>query len=144
LNVLDIINEPTAAALAFAFEVQRRRNEQPMAFSKGVGQTPMTVLVYDLGGGTFDVSIVRISPERFETLATDGDVRLGGRDWDERLVDHLAGEFQKQHGTDPRTDPESLAFLYQAAEQAKHALSARQSTRVMVAHAAQRLSIDVN
>src|SRR5262249_17222100 len=75
---------------------------------------------------------------------TDGDVRLGGRDWDERLVEFLAEEFNRQNGSDPRSDPESLAFLYQAAEQAKHALSARHSTRVMVAHAAQRLSIEIS
>jgi molecular chaperone DnaK len=143
LHVLDIINEPTAAALAFAFDSHVRREGPVEGFSDQLTKKELTALVYDLGGGTFDVSIVRMSPDRFATLATDGDVRLGGRDWDERLVDYLAGEFQKQHGADPRTDPESSAFLYQAAEQAKHALSARQSTRVMVAHAAQRMSIDI-
>jgi molecular chaperone DnaK len=143
LQVLDIINEPTAAALAFAFDIHLRRHGSVEAFAEQLTKKEQTVLVYDLGGGTFDVSIVRMSADRFETLATDGDVRLGGRDWDERLVDHLAAEFRKQHQTDPRNDPESLAFLYQAAEQAKHALSARASTRVMVAHAAKRLSIEV-
>ncbi|MFN0054558.1 MAG: Hsp70 family protein [Planctomycetales bacterium] len=143
LSVLDIINEPTAAALAFAFDAHLRRQGQAATFADELTKKELTALVFDLGGGTFDVSIVRMSPQRFETLATDGDVRLGGRDWDERLVSYLAEEFQKAHRSDPRSDPESLAFLYQAAEQAKLALSARATTRVMVAHAAQRLSVDV-
>lgn len=143
LEVLDIINEPTAAALAFAFDAHLRLHETAATFSDQLTKKEQTALVYDLGGGTFDVSIVRMSPDRFETLATDGDVRLGGRDWDERLVDFLATEFQQEHGSDPRTDPESRAFLYQAAEQARHALSVRQSTRVMVAHAGRRSSIEL-
>ncbi|HEY3966687.1 MAG TPA: Hsp70 family protein [Planctomycetaceae bacterium] len=143
LSVLDIINEPTAAALAYAFETHRRRKEQPDAFATGPTGEPTTALVYDLGGGTFDVSIVRISSDRFETLATDGDVRLGGRDWDERLVEFLAEQFKITHGSDPRDDPQSLAFLYQEAEQVKHALSARTTTRVLVTHDAQRLSFEI-
>ncbi|MSR56542.1 MAG: Hsp70 family protein [Planctomycetaceae bacterium] len=143
LNVIDIINEPTAAALAFAFDAHLRRQGQPDGFARQLLEHESTVLVFDLGGGTFDVAIVRMSAERFATLATDGDLRLGGRDWDERLVGYLAEEFARQHGSDPRSDPESLAFLYQAAEQAKHALTARQTTRVMVSHAARRMSIEV-
>ena len=103
----------------------------------------MTVLVFDLGGGTFDVSIVRISPERFETIATDGDVRLGGRDWDERLVEFMALEFKKRYGCDPRGDAQSLACLFQEAEHVKHALSARSATRVLMSHDARRLSLDL-
>jgi molecular chaperone DnaK len=144
LNVLDIINEPTAAALAYAFETHRRRKEHPEAGDLGAVGEPTTVLVYDLGGGTFDVSIVRISPDRFETLATDGDVRLGGRDWDERIVNFLAGHFQVAYGSDPRSDPQSLAFLYQEAEHVKHALSARTSTRVLISHNAERLSFEMS
>lgn len=143
LNVLDIINEPTAAALAFAFDAHLRRQGEITSFVDQLTKKEQTALVFDLGGGTFDVSIVRMSPEKFETLATDGDVRLGGRDWDERLVNLFAEEFIKQHGSDPRKDPESLAFLFQNAEQAKLALSARTSTRVMVAHDAKRVSLDV-
>ena len=67
------------------------------------------MLVYDLGGGTFDVTLVRLSQQRFQTLAIEGDVRLGGKDWDDRIVDHVADQFMKQHGDDPRTDPQSLA-----------------------------------
>lgn len=144
LNVLDIINEPTAAALAFAFERRRRRKDQPLDLSKAVDEKPMTVLVYDLGGGTFDVSLVRISPERFETIATDGDVSLGGRDWDERLVDFMAVEFEKRYGCDPRHDAQSLACLFQEAEHVKHALSARSATRVLMTHDAKRLSLDLS
>src|SRR5579872_3622809 len=107
LAVLDIINEPTAAALAFAFEAHRRRKEQLGAFTGDLAKRQTTALVYDLGGGTFDVSLVRMSPERFETIATDGDVRLGGRDWDERLVEYFAEEFRKRHRDDPRDDPQS-------------------------------------
>jgi molecular chaperone DnaK len=143
LSVLDIINEPTAAALAFAFESHRRQEEQSDSSAGNLGRQESTVLVYDLGGGTFDVSIVRMSRDRFETLATDGDVRLGGRDWDERVVEFLAEEFRKRFHSDPRDDPQSLAFLYQEAEHAKHALSARSSTRVLVSHAAERCSIEL-
>ncbi len=142
LDVLDLINEPTAAALAYAFELHGR-HDQPGTFSGELALNESTVLVFDLGGGTFDVSIVRLSPERFETIATDGDVRLGGRDWDERLVEFLAEEFLTRFHSDPRDDPQSLAFLYQEAEHAKHALSARSSTRVMISHAAQRFSIEL-
>src|SRR5439155_1397140 len=73
---------------------------------------PRTVLVYDLGGGTFDVTLVRLSQKRFQTLAIEGDVRLGGKDWDDKIVDHVAGQFLKQAGDDPRSDPQSLAALH--------------------------------
>lgn len=144
LQVLDIINEPTAAALAYAFDTHVRRRGRLQTFVEELAERPSVALVYDLGGGTFDVSIVRMSPSKFETLATDGDVRLGGRDWDQRVVDYLAEEFRKKHGSDPREDKESLAFLYQAAEQAKHALSARANTRALVTHGGQRMSVDLS
>lgn len=144
LNVIDIINEPTAAALAYAFDQHVRRHADAKSFAGELPKTETTVLVYDLGGGTFDVSLVRMSPDKFETLATDGDVRLGGRDWDQRLVDYAAEQFMAAHGSDPREDPESLAFLYQAAEQAKHALSVRPATKIMVLHAATRMSVEIS
>ena len=144
LNVLDIINEPTAAALAYAFEVHLKNHGQADSFSAGGDHPESTILVYDLGGGTFDVSLVRMGRDRFETIATDGDVRLGGRDWDERLVNYVAEQFIKEHGSDPRKDPESRAFLFQAAEQAKHALSLRSSTRLMVVHDARRMSVEIS
>ena len=112
INVLEIINEPTAAAVAF-----------------GVNQGPgcdKTVLVYDLGGGTFDVSILQIKDGNFTTLATDGDVRLGGKDFDERLIAYLAEEFQKEHGIDPRKTNADLMQLSCDAEETKKSLSERE------------------
>lgn len=141
LNVLDIINEPTAAALSYAFSAHLKHGE-PGSFHEFT-EREMTALVYDLGGGTFDVSLVRISPNRFETLATDGDVRLGGKDWDDVIINHAADEFFREFDEDPRTDPESRAVLSLAAEQAKHALSVRSATRLMVMHAGQRLPIEI-
>ena len=95
LEVLDIINEPTAAALAFGYQhgILNARH------STAAGQR-QRLLVYDLGGGTFDVSILEIDGDQFRTLATDGDVRLGGRDFDRRLVDHIAERFLEAHGVD--------------------------------------------
>ncbi len=118
LNVIDIINEPTAATLAYAW--QKGHLGQPDAFD---GER--TIMVYDLGGGTFDVTIVRYTATTFKVLATDGDVMLGGLDWSRRIVDHIAEEFHKKHGEDPREDPETLMQLTQECEQAKLDLSDR-------------------
>ena len=112
INVMEIINEPTAAAVAF-----------------GVNQGPgcnKTVLVYDLGGGTFDVSILQIKDGDFTTVATDGDVRLGGKDFDERLIAYLAEEFEKEHGIDPRKNSADLLQLQCDAEATKKSLSERE------------------
>jgi len=118
LNVLDIVNEPTAAALAFG---------EQLGFLAPAGDTraPMTVLVYDLGGGTFDTTLLRLAPGDIRTLATDGDVQLGGYDWDLRLVDYAAASFQRSFGMDPRTDRGGLNRLIQVAAEAKHTLSVR-------------------
>jgi molecular chaperone DnaK len=119
LEVLDILDEPTAAALAYSVE--------PPADARAPGEPPVlkdqTVLVYDLGGGTFDVTLVHLTPRRFRTLAIEGDVLLGGKDWDDRIVDFVAAKFKEQHGSDPRADPQSLANLQAAAERAKKTLS---------------------
>src|SRR5262249_5553355 len=101
LDVLDILDEPTAAALAYSF--QPRAGAEPV-----LPEAQRTVLVYDLGGGTFDVTLVRLSHRRFQTLAIEGDVRLGGKDWDDRIVDFVANQFVRQYGSDPRGDPLSL------------------------------------
>ena len=85
----------------------------------------MKVLVYDLGGGTFDVTLVRLAAGKVRTLATDGDVQLGGHDWDQRLVDYAAESFIQQHAIDPRQDPATLNRLYLDAMEAKHTLTAR-------------------
>ncbi|MCL4204938.1 MAG: Hsp70 family protein [Pirellulaceae bacterium] len=138
LKVLDIINEPTAAAVAHGHQQGFFRPTQ------GTMETePRRVLVYDLGGGTFDVTILEISGLRFRALATDGDVRLGGKDFDERLADYVAGQFAAEHGVDPRSDAQDAAQLWQDVQEAKHALSERQRATVMVFHAGIRMRIEV-
>jgi molecular chaperone DnaK len=134
LNVLDIINEPTAAALAFGHQhglVQRASG------------APMRILIYDLGGGTFDVTILEISGRTFRTLATDGDVCLGGIDFDERLVNQIAEKFLAAHGVDPRSDPQDAMQLWHDAEAAKHSLSECAKTSVVCFHAGIRMRIEV-
>jgi len=116
LNVIDIINEPTAATLSHAWERGELGRED-------LEQIERTILVYDLGGGTFDVTVVRYTPTNFKVLATDGDVMLGGLDWSRRLVDHVADEFQKRFDLDPREDSVSLRQLTQDCEDAKRKLS---------------------
>ena len=123
LTLLDIVNEPTAAALAFG-ETLGYLSPQ------GTASDAMVVLVYDLGGGTFDATLLRVAPGEIRALATDGDVQLGGHDWDLRLVDYVAEEFQKAHGLDPREDAGALNHLYTAVVEAKHTLSARNRTTV--------------
>ena len=138
LEVLDIINEPTAAAVAFGYSRAARQGAAADA------EWPAEqVLVYDLGGGTFDVTVLQISGNSFRTLATDGDVQLGGKDFDERLVDHLAEGFLAQHGVDPRADSQDAAQLWLDAQEAKHALSERSKTTVVCFHAGIRLRQEV-
>ena len=107
LNVLRIINEPTAAALAYGLD--KKNNE--------------TILVFDLGGGTFDVSILEVGDGVFEVKSTNGDTHLGGDNFDKQIVDWLAGEFQKDYGIDLRKDKQALQRLTEAAEKAKVELS---------------------
>jgi molecular chaperone DnaK len=114
LEVLRIINEPTAAALAYGLD--KRQHE--------------TVLVFDLGGGTFDVSILDVGDGVVEVRATAGDTHLGGDDFDRRIVDHLADNFQKENGIDLRKDPQALQRLQEAAERAKIELSSVTQTQV--------------
>jgi molecular chaperone DnaK len=132
LDVIDILDEPTAAALAYSFQPPRGGAPRPEDVLPG-GQR--TVLVYDLGGGTFDVTLVRLSQRRFQALAIEGDVRLGGKDWDDRIIDHVAGGFQQQTGLDPRTDPLAMANLAASAERAKRTLSKLPQTTVTCQHA---------
>ena len=136
LKVLDIVNEPTAAALAFG---ETLGYLTPDAAPK----EEMTVLVYDLGGGTFDVTLLRLAPGNIQTFATDGDVQLGGHDWDMRLVDHVADRFKRLHKRDPRQDPVGMNRLLDAAIEAKHALSARGRTTIRVEWAGQVIEVPV-
>jgi molecular chaperone DnaK len=117
-EVMDIINEPTAAAVAFG-------SAQGFLRSDGTVPKEQNILVYDLGGGTFDVTVMRLKGREFVALATDGDVRLGGRDWDQRLVDYVAEEFIRKFGIDPRDDANTHGRLWREAEDAKRTLSAR-------------------
>jgi len=114
LDVLRIINEPTAAALAYGLD--KKQNE--------------TVLVFDLGGGTFDVSILDVGDGVVEVRSTAGDTHLGGDDFDRRIVDHLADEFRRGEGIDLRQDPQALQRLFEAAEKAKVELSSVTRTTV--------------
>ncbi|MCB0276209.1 MAG: molecular chaperone DnaK, partial [Calditrichaeota bacterium] len=114
LNVLRIINEPTAAALAYGLD--KKTNQK--------------IAVYDLGGGTFDISILEIGDGVFEVKATNGDTHLGGDNFDQRVVNHVASEFQKEHGIDLRKDPMALQRLREAAEKAKIELSSTLQTDI--------------
>jgi molecular chaperone DnaK len=131
LEVLDILDEPTAAALAYSFDP---------AHGQGPRE-PRTVLVYDLGGGTFDVTLVRLSQRRFESMAIEGDVRLGGKDWDDRIVDYVASKFHAQHGEDPRASPQSLVGMNAAAERAKRTLSKLTQTSITCTHNGKVLTV---
>ena len=109
-----IINEPTAAAMAYGLD----------------DESNQTVLVYDLGGGTFDVSILELGGGVYEVVATNGDNELGGDDWDEVIVEWLADDFEDEHGIDLREDRQALQRLYEAAEEAKIELSNRKETSI--------------
>ncbi len=114
LKVLRIINEPTAAALAYGFE-------------KGKDER---ILVYDLGGGTFDVTVLEVSSETIEVLATNGDTHLGGKDFDKRLIEYVISEFKKETGIDLSKDKAAVQRIKEAAEKAKHDLSTQQEHQI--------------
>eukprot|EP00913_Durusdinium_trenchii_P023332 g21910.t1 len=134
LNVVDIINEPTAATLAYAWKIGELGRTD-------LAQKEKTILVYDLGGGTFDVTVVKYTPTHFRVLATDGDVMLGGLDWSARLVDHVAEQFQRKFGEDPKTDPESLRVFTQECEDAKRDLSDKAQVPISVYHKGKTLTV---
>jgi molecular chaperone DnaK len=117
LNVLRIINEPTAAALAYGIDKHKAGGSEKVA-------------VYDLGGGTFDITILELNSGVFEVKATNGDTFLGGEDFDQRIIDHLAKGFAEQHGLDLKKDRMALQRLKEAAERAKHELSSATETEV--------------
>ncbi|MBC2888123.1 molecular chaperone DnaK [Gordonibacter massiliensis (ex Traore et al. 2017)] len=124
LDVLRIINEPTSAALAYGLD----------------NGTPQKVMVYDLGGGTFDVSIIEIGDGVIEVLATSGDNHLGGDDFDERVANYLIDQFKREHGTDLLGNPAALQRVREAAEQAKKELSSLDSAHVNLPFLAQNAS----
>jgi molecular chaperone DnaK len=110
LEVLRIINEPTAASLAYGLD--KKKNEE--------------IAVYDLGGGTFDISVLEIGDGVFEVKATNGDTHLGGDDWDNRIMDWILDEFKREHGMDLRKQPDALQRIKEESEKAKIALSSAQ------------------
>jgi len=122
LNVLRIINEPTAAALAYGLDKQQKK--------AGSSARAERIAVFDLGGGTFDISILELNQGVFEVKATNGDTFLGGEDYDQRLIDWLAGRFKQAHGIDLRRDRMALQRLKEASERAKHELSSATETEV--------------
>jgi molecular chaperone DnaK len=135
LNVVDIINEPTAATLTYAWQ----RGE----LGTGHFGKPHMALVYDLGGGTFDVTVVKYTPTHFQVLATDGDVYLGGIDWNDRLLNYVADEFKKRHGSDPRESALATQILRNDCDLAKIELSQKSQTSVVCRHEGKSISVPV-
>lgn len=136
LNVLDIINEPTAATLAYAW-------------SKGemgrldVPDKSRTILVYDLGGGTFDLTVVKYTPTQFNVIATDGDTMLGGLDWTARILDFVSEKFSSKFGVDPRQDEKAKFALLRECEAAKRELSHWNKTTIEAVYRGQKLPVEL-
>ncbi len=156
LSVLDIIDEPGAAALAYAFQLGWTHQAgssgpdgpaagpPPPSGTDGTDRRGRVVVVYDLGGGTFDVTVVKLQQQRFQVLAIEGDVHLGGHDWDERLAEWAAERFRETYGTDPRDDLQAWTMLLAAAERTKRTLSKVEQASLTVVHAGQRLTLPVS
>ncbi|MCA9047041.1 MAG: Hsp70 family protein, partial [Planctomycetaceae bacterium] len=136
-NVIDIINEPTAATLAYAW--MKGELGRP-----DLKHEEKTILVYDLGGGTFDVTVVRYTPTQFRVLATDGDVMLGGLDWSRRIVDHVSEQFKRKFGVDPRDNAETMLTLAQECENAKRSLSEAAQVPVNVYYEGKSLTVGLS
>lgn len=129
LEVIRILNEPTAAALSYGVDK---------------AQSSQVIMVYDFGGGTFDVTIMKITENEFSILVTDGDAKLGGKDIDNRLVDYFAEEFMKEHKIDLKTEPHTHQDLWDKAEIAKKDLSFRNNLAVTLSAGGKTLRIDIN
>ncbi len=145
LEVLDILNEPTAASLAFAYRDIKRKSDGQDDVLRLADETSKAriAVVYDLGGGTFDVTVLRIEGNNLTVLATDGDVQLGGKDWDMKLLNAAAVAFKAKHGVDPRNDEHVFQQMLVAAEDCKRALSARDKARMGITFAGKPVNIDV-
>jgi len=137
LEVLDIINEPTAAAICYGVQ-------QGFLSSEGASSAKERVLVYDLGGGTFDVTVMEIEDRRYHTIATNGDVYLGGIDWDRRVLDFIAEAWLKEHGDDLREDPIAEQLLLRKANQTKHALTQRDSVPIAFGYQGKRIRPEID
>jgi len=137
LNVIDIMNEPTAATLCYAWH-----NGELGASGASFAQ-PKKAMVYDLGGGTFDVTLVQYTPTHFQVLATDGDTELGGVDWNERLANYVADEFQARHGDDPRDSEQTMQVLRNECDRAKIDLTDKIKTKITCRHNGKTISVPV-
>ncbi|MDR2169053.1 MAG: Hsp70 family protein [Planctomycetaceae bacterium] len=128
LNIIDIINEPTAATLTYAWH----RGE--LGVTKVKNFKPRRVLVYDLGGGTFDATVVEYTPVHFKVLATDGDVMLGGVDWNDRIMDYVCEEFKEKHGSDPRDSEQTVQMMRNDCDVSKIELSQHTESVINIRH----------
>lgn len=128
LEVERILNEPTAAAMAYGFEDEEQE----------------TILVYDLGGGTFDVTILEMASGVYEVISTSGDNELGGEDWTQRLIEHVTDEFENEHGIDLREDRQAMQRIVENCEEAKKELSSRNQTNITIPFIAQKDGDAVN
>lgn len=127
MNIVRILNEPTAAAIAYGLD--KKQGEK-------------NILVFDLGGGTFDVSILTIDNGVFEVLATSGDTHLGGEDFDQRVMDHFFKLIKKKHGRDISTDKRAIQKLKRDVEKAKRALSSTHEVRIEIEDLVEGLDLD--
>lgn len=137
LNVVDIINEPTAATLAYAWQKGELGNAD-------LPDKERTILVYDLGGGTFDVTVVRYTPTEFSVIGTDGDTMLGGLDWTERLVEYVAERFESKFGLDPRVDEHARKSMMVESEAAKRELSLWGKSTIVFEYRGQTLEQEID
>lgn len=143
LKEVELLNEPTAAALAFGYQMGVFSEAGRIAKAATKAPNEFTLLVYDLGGGTFDVTLMKIKDRHFRAMVCDGDVQLGGRDWDDRIVEHARGCFASEFGVDLRESPEAMTQLRLEAEEAKRALSQRAKSTIRMAHKECKLAVEL-
>lgn len=135
LNVVDIMNEPTAATLTYAWH-----QGELGATGASFGQ-PKKAMVYDLGGGTFDVTLVQYTPTHFQVLATDGDTELGGIDWNERIANYVVEEFMARHGEDPRDSDQTMQILRNECDLKKIELTEKPETKIICRHNGKAINV---
>jgi molecular chaperone DnaK len=135
LNVVDIMNEPTAATLTYAW------HNGELGAAGAASGSPRKTMVYDLGGGTFDVTLVQFTPTHFQVLATDGDTELGGIDWNERLANFVADEFQARFGEDPRDSEQTMQILRNECDLKKIELTEKTETKVLCRHSGKTITV---
>lgn len=135
LDVIDIVNEPNAGALAYGMT--------QLAADDGETMAPCNILIYDLGGGTFDASVVRWNDHEYRTLSTDGDIQLGGRDWDQRLAEFVCERFLQRFGANPWDNLNSRSRLMRECEEAKRTLTARSRAHIVCEYLGNALRVEV-